>query len=83
LHDAAFGADVDFAQLVKIYGPAIRKGPERKYSPEYFCGTSVSVATGDPDASSISTSFVERQNLTMRMSKSNQAPRTLGCYWPI
>lgn len=65
--EAAFGADVDFAQLVKIYGPALTKGPERKYSPENFCGTKVSVVTGDPDEKQISTSYVERQNLTMRM----------------
>jgi IS1 family transposase len=65
--EAAFGADIDFAQLVKIYGPASNQGPERKYSPENFCGTKVSVVSGDPDAEKISTSYVERQNLTMRM----------------
>ena len=64
--EAAFGADIDFAQLVKIYGPA-PQGPDRKYSPENFCGTKVNVVTGDPDAEKISTSYVERQNLTMRM----------------
>lgn len=66
--EGAFGADIDFAQLVKIYGPASNQGPERKYSPENFCGTKVSVVTGDPDEMKISTSYVERQNLTMRMS---------------
>jgi IS1 family transposase len=66
--EAAFGANIDFAQLVKIYGPAQNIGPERKYSPENFCGTKVNVVTGDPDEKQISTSFVERQNLTMRMS---------------
>jgi len=66
--EAAFGADIDYAQLVKIYGEAANKGPERKYSPENFCGTRVTTVTGDPDAKHISTSFVERQNLTMRMS---------------
>lgn len=66
--EAAFGSDIDFAQLVKIYGPAMTRGPERKYSPENFCGTKVSVIAGDPDGEKISTSFVERQNLTMRMS---------------
>ena len=64
--EAAFGADIDFAQLVKIYGPAVQ-GPDRKYSPENFCGTKVAVVTGDPDEKQISTSYVERQNLTMRM----------------
>lgn len=66
--ESAFGADIDYAQLVKIYGAAQTKGPERKYSPENFCGTRVSVVSGDPDERNISTSFVERQNLTMRMS---------------
>lgn len=66
--EGAFGSNVDYAQLVKIYGPAESKSPERKYSPESFCGTRVSVVSGDPDEKNISTSFVERQNLTMRMS---------------
>lgn len=66
--EAAFGADIDFAQLVKIYGAAQNVDPERKYSPENFCGTKVSVVTGDPDEKQISTSYVERQNLTMLMS---------------
>lgn len=66
--ESAFGADIDYAQLVKIYGTSQTKSPERKYSPENFCGTKVSVVSGDPEAKDISTSFVERQNLTMRMS---------------
>lgn len=66
--EGAFGSNVDYAQLVKIYGTAQTQGPERKYSPENFCGTRVSVVSGDPDGRNISTSFVERQNLTMRMS---------------
>lgn len=66
--EAASGANVDFAQLVKIYGPAPVQGPDRKYSPENFCGTKVNIVTGDPDAEKISTSYVERQNLTVRMS---------------
>lgn len=66
--EGAFGSNVDYAQLVKIYGAAETKSPERKYSPENFCGTRVSVVSGDPSEKHISTSFVERQNLTMRMS---------------
>lgn len=66
--ESAFGGEIDYAQLVKIYGAASHQGPERKYSPENFCGTKVSVVAGDPDERKISTSYVERQNLTMRMS---------------
>lgn len=66
--EAAFGADIDYAMLVKIYGEPKNKSPERKYSPSSFCGTRVSTVTGDPEADAISTSYVERQNLTMRMS---------------
>jgi IS1 family transposase len=65
--EAAFGGDVDYAQLIKIYGESPNKGPERKYSPSNFCGARISKVTGDPDMSAISTSHVERQNLSMRM----------------
>jgi hypothetical protein len=64
----AFGSSIDYAQLVKIYGESPNKGPERKYSPSNFCGTQVKHVSGHPDEGAISTSFVERQNLTMRMS---------------
>jgi IS1 family transposase len=60
-----FGRDIDYAQLYKIYGPD--KGEERRYSPPVCTGTKVRVLKGDPDPSKISTSYVERQNLTMRM----------------
>ena len=66
--EGAFGSNIDFAQLVKIYGEPATKGPERKYSPQNFCGSKVMTVTGDPDGQHISTSYVERQNLTMRMS---------------
>jgi IS1 family transposase len=66
--ESAFGNRIDYAQLVKIYGPANTGSPERKYSPENFCGTKVKTVSGDPNPRAISTSFVERQNLTMRMS---------------
>lgn len=64
----AFGANIDYAQLVKLYGEAPSKGPERKYSPNVCLGTRVSTVTGDPEPAAVSTSYVERQNLTMRMS---------------
>ena len=66
--EAAFPGGVDFAQLIKIYGPPPVQGHDRKYSPENFCGTRVNVVDGEPDETKISTSYVERQNLTMRMS---------------
>jgi IS1 family transposase len=67
--DLAFGGEVDFAQLHKIYGPA---GPfttknEARYSPAKCIGCETKVVTGSPDEAKISTSYVERQNLTMRM----------------
>jgi len=63
-----FGEGVDFAQLHKVYGldPTIR-GAQRRYSPPMVTSTQVTVVSGDPDPGEISTSYVERQNLTMRM----------------
>lgn len=63
---STFGDEVDFAQLVKIYGQA----PEgrRKYSPPVLLAAVKTPITGDPAEEHISTSFAERQNLTMRMS---------------
>jgi len=66
--DAVFGQYIDFAQLVKIYGAPEGKGNERRYSPAECTGTRMVTVTGQPDETLISTSHVERQNLTMRMS---------------
>lgn len=66
--EGAFGADIDYAQLVKLYGDAPNAGPERKYSPNICLGARPTTVTGKPDMAHVSTSYVERQNLTMRMS---------------
>ena len=63
--DAAFGAEIDYAMLHKLYGPD--PGEERRYSPPVCVGTDSRVVRGNPDPAKISTSYVERQNLTMRM----------------
>jgi IS1 family transposase len=65
--EGAFGADIDYAMLVKLYGPAVGNRQERKYSPGECCGTIVGTVCGDPKGANISTSHVERANLTMRM----------------
>lgn len=65
--ETAFGDEVDFAQLVKIYGEA-PDGPQRRYSPAECIGARKRQVTGRPDMAHVSTSYVERQNLTMRMS---------------
>jgi IS1 family transposase len=66
--EEAFGADVDYAQLVKLYGePTGQQGHERKYSPSECTGARKHPVQGSPDPKHISTSHGERQNLSMRM----------------
>lgn len=65
--EGAFGGDVDYAQLVKMYGAAPESAKGR-YSPAECTGIRKTVVEGEPDKKHISTSYVERQNLTMRMS---------------
>lgn len=65
--DEAFHRDIDFAQLVKLYGKPFGNVQERRYSPAECCGAVKTPICGNPDEKAISTSYVERANLTMRM----------------
>src|ERR1017187_3362044 len=64
--DKAFAGDVDYAMLVKIYG--IAEGAERRYSPAVCLGCESHTVTGDPDPKHINTSYIERHNLSVRMT---------------
>ena len=64
----AFENEIDFAQLIKVYGQPADSTDRRRYSPAECSGSTVGKIIGDPDFEHISTSYVERQNLTMRMS---------------
>jgi IS1 family transposase len=64
--ESAFGADIDFAQLVKLYGDT--PGPAGRYSPAECVGIKKTRIEGRPDPAHISTSYLERNSLTMRMS---------------
>lgn len=66
--DATFGTEIDYAMLVKLYNTLEGKTPETRYSPAKCAGTVRTTISGNPDRCHVSTSFVERQNLTMRMS---------------
>jgi len=66
--EGAFGSDIDYARLIKIYGTEGKSNPDKRYSPAKYIESRVSLESGYPDQKHISTSYIERQNLTMRMS---------------
>jgi len=68
--EGAFGSEIDYAMLVKLYeGDSGKNAPaETRYSPARCTGARTAKISGNPDEQHISTSYVERQNLTMRMS---------------
>ena len=65
--DDAFDGEIDYAQLIKIYGQPEGNGNDKRYSPAKCTGVDCNIISGRPDEKFISTSYVERQNLTMRM----------------
>jgi len=64
--DDVFGDEIDYAQLIKLYGA--EPGGDKRYTPSECLGTETHVIRGNPDRTQISTSYIERQNLTMRMA---------------
>lgn len=65
--EGAFGGDIDYAMLIKHYGPAPEQSAARRYSPAECTGISMKTVEGNPNPKYISTSYVERQNLNIRM----------------
>ncbi|HVS26339.1 MAG TPA: IS1 family transposase [Burkholderiales bacterium] len=66
--ESAFGSNIDYSMLVKLYGTPQGKEEARRYSPGECCGAIKGAVCGNPNEKHVSTSFIERQNLTMRMS---------------
>lgn len=65
--DKAFGSEIDYAMLEKIYAAPPQEGTTTRYSPAVCCGTVTRKIMGDPNEGHISTSYAERMNLTIRM----------------
>lgn len=66
--EEAFGDDIDYATLVKQYGPGADPERERRYSPPRVISSDARTVVGNPDPAHISTAFIERQNYTLRNS---------------
>ena len=65
--EGAFGSEVDYAVLEKIYMAGPQEGATTRYSPAQCCGTRTHTIMGNPDSQHVSTSYAERMNLTIRM----------------
>lgn len=65
--DDAFGSEIDYAMLEKLYANPPQEGVTTRYSPAHCCGTRTHRIMGNPDSQHISTSYAERMNLTIRM----------------
>ena len=66
--EGAFGSDIDYARLEKIYTTGPQEGTTTRYSPAQCCGTRTHKVMGNPDEDHISTSYAERMNLQIRMN---------------